>query len=452
MERIPAHPNVMRVLACCTVNSVVHFAMPLMDSDIGHELEKRGAFPEVEALALVRDLLRALAHVHAQGIAHRDVKPSNVLLARDAASAFGVRAVLSDFGVAHLTDAESARHASKGCGTVWYQPPEQLQSIFDTRDAPRCDVWAVGCILYELLVGKVAFKGDKEDSAGGLGTLHRIHDRVGRWDPQADPAMAASHAAPPLFANLPEGTSDATRTLLQHLLQVDPAARITASDALEADAFRIVPAPRDGDDSDDDNGNHAAHHIQLHGYSAPPPVDTLRFEELTEVALDFSDLTCGASTCHRSEQRSRVALGGGLFDDSDGSMMSSVRTLEDRKALAGPAAGPIADGRKVTLGNADANAQFHAMRRCGHPAAAGYPSPATSSTYARPSDGVTSTNSGRRGMPRPASTHSLRSDFSPIVAHRSPRRPLCFDSDDDAPIDFARPRDPLEETARPLAV
>ena len=63
----------------------------------------------------------------------------------------------------------------------------------------------------------------------------------------------------------------------------------------------------DRDDSDDDNGNNAAHHIQLHGYSVPPPVDTLRFEELTEVALDFSDLTCGASTCHRSEQRSRVA-------------------------------------------------------------------------------------------------------------------------------------------------
>jgi hypothetical protein len=390
------------------------------------------------------------------------VKPSNVLLVRDDDACCGVRAVLSDFGVAHRIDPETAQHASKGCGTLWYQPPEQLLVRFDTCDAQRCDVWAVGCILYEMLTGRAVFQ-----SGTACGALGLIRDAMGSLDAEGCMGNQA-----PILATLPADVSAATKELLGQLLRVDPAARITADHALDSPAFAMCA---DRSEHPDAPMAAATPSITLHGYSALPNHDGLRFEDLTSVALDFSDMTLGnASTCHRSEQRSRVLLsgggcsgggaGGGLFgsamDDSGHSLFGNAATfrtastLEDRVALSGNRL--VANGRNVTLGNAAVNAQFLDARR-EHPDAG--KSPRSGSTYARPSDGASTVGSARRlTMPaRQGSLLSLQDDCSPIHADVSPqRRTLNFDSDDDDSPVFAareakRGRDPLEETAQPIS-
>lgn len=106
-------------------------------------------------------ILDALAHAHARGIVHRDLKPGNILIARtkDERS----RYVLTDFGLAHAIEAtklESTRSGMGGtAGTPHYMPPEQLQGYW--RDfGPWTDLYAIGCVAYELCCGAPPFDAD----------------------------------------------------------------------------------------------------------------------------------------------------------------------------------------------------------------------------------------------------------------------------------------------------
>jgi serine/threonine-protein kinase len=119
------------------------------------EYVMRGVSVPLElALAIARDVARGLEAVHAAGIAHRDVKPSNVIVER----ATG-RAVLVDFGLARPFARGSA--LSLGAGTPWYMAPEQEESEADDEAprevSPRTDVYALGCTLFEIFTGRPPF-------------------------------------------------------------------------------------------------------------------------------------------------------------------------------------------------------------------------------------------------------------------------------------------------------
>ncbi len=118
------------------------------------------------ALAIAGDVARGLEAVHAAGIAHRDVKPSNVIVEQ----ATG-RAVLVDFGLARTFARGSA--LSLGAGTPWYMAPEQEESEADDEAprevSPRTDVYALGCTLFEIFTGRPPFY--ERDPL----TLRRLH-------------------------------------------------------------------------------------------------------------------------------------------------------------------------------------------------------------------------------------------------------------------------------------
>ncbi|UJR80163.1 Serine/threonine protein kinase [Sandaracinus amylolyticus] len=118
-----------------------------------------------EALAIAVPLLDALAAVHAHGLVHRDVKPSNVMLVKELRSD---RVVLLDFGLACLLDG-SQRVTREGAriGTPVYMSPEQARGV-PLIDA-RADVWAVGGLLYEMLAGRAPFR-----ASGALEVLHSV--------------------------------------------------------------------------------------------------------------------------------------------------------------------------------------------------------------------------------------------------------------------------------------
>jgi serine/threonine protein kinase len=113
-------------------------------------------FSAIEAAAMVRDIARAMAAAHKEGVIHRDLKPSNIIVTPEG------NPVVVDFGLALLMDDELSRISSTNerLGTVPYMAPEQLLGQSD-EIGPRSDIYALGCILYKLLTGQRPFESSE---------------------------------------------------------------------------------------------------------------------------------------------------------------------------------------------------------------------------------------------------------------------------------------------------
>jgi eukaryotic-like serine/threonine-protein kinase len=150
-----AHPSCVRILDYAHVaNRYQYIAMELLDGPtLAAVLFADFRLEPPRALAIARQLLGALAHAHASGVLHRDVKPENVMLVTRAT---GQRAVLIDFGLARLDDDASLTADGMCLGSPSYIAPERL--LGKPYDA-RCDLYAVGVILYEMLAGARPFVG-----------------------------------------------------------------------------------------------------------------------------------------------------------------------------------------------------------------------------------------------------------------------------------------------------
>ncbi|MDX2094033.1 MAG: protein kinase [Kofleriaceae bacterium] len=156
------HPNIVDVTdSGTTADGSVYFVMEYLEGvELGSVIEREGAIDPARALKICSQICRALSAAHAQGIVHRDLKPENVfLITRDGAA--DVVKVL-DFGIAKTTEAEAARErrlTSPGMamGTPEYMAPEQAAGR--PADA-RCDIYALGAIMYEMVTGQPPYSGD----------------------------------------------------------------------------------------------------------------------------------------------------------------------------------------------------------------------------------------------------------------------------------------------------
>jgi serine/threonine-protein kinase len=152
------HPNIVPVLDVFEADGETCIVMALIEgtsldsflaSQTHNRLEIRDAIP------IVRDILNALNYAHQQGIVHRDVKPSNVLLDQDK------HAMLIDFGIALAMGEERRTRTGQIVGTPAYMSPEQIARPKSIDH--RSDVYSVGCVFYEMLTGRPPFiKGEEE--------------------------------------------------------------------------------------------------------------------------------------------------------------------------------------------------------------------------------------------------------------------------------------------------
>ena len=148
-------------------------------------MERRGAFPAREAAAVAAQLARGLAAAHAKGVIHRDLKPANVLFDPGNGTY-----LLTDFGLARLASNAATATLGRGAhGTPFYMPPEQWGGREFGPVTPLADVYSLGVILYELLVGAPPFSGGPFELMTQHCTDEPIPPSIHR--PQIDPRIEA---------------------------------------------------------------------------------------------------------------------------------------------------------------------------------------------------------------------------------------------------------------------
>ena len=211
------HPNIGAIYGLEETDGVTALVLELVEGPTLADRLARGPLPIPEALAIARQIAEALDAAHEKGIVHRDLKPANIVL-QSVANASGVpsgaaRAKVLDFGLAKtmafgaegdLTQRASgtldATAEGRILGTPAYMSPEQARGQAVDK---RTDIWAFGCVLFEMLAGRRAFPGDTMSD-----TFVSILEREPDW------------------TALPAATPAAVRTLLDRCLRKDPANRL----------------------------------------------------------------------------------------------------------------------------------------------------------------------------------------------------------------------------------
>jgi Tol biopolymer transport system component len=202
------HPNIAAIYEVEEAGDVRALVLELVDGPTLAERLEASSGPRArglaidEALDIARQIARACEAAHRKGIIHRDLKPSNIKIAKD-----GTVKVL-DFGIAKFEDAAAPAPTRSGApttgegailGTVAYMSPEQARGFAVDR---RTDIWAFGCVLYEMLTGSRSFPGDT--SADIVGAIINL-------DPD--------------WSLLPPATPERVRNLLRRCLAKGPERR-----------------------------------------------------------------------------------------------------------------------------------------------------------------------------------------------------------------------------------
>jgi predicted Ser/Thr protein kinase len=148
------HPNIVRVYDAGRHEGYHYIAMEFVEGVTLESQLTKGALEPRRAARVIRDVARAVDHIHKAGIIHRDLKPGNIIL-NDADVP-----KLIDFGLAKSIDRRAKlTRSGAAIGTPYYMPPEQVRGESD-KVGPPSDVYALGAILFEMLVGDVPFKAE----------------------------------------------------------------------------------------------------------------------------------------------------------------------------------------------------------------------------------------------------------------------------------------------------
>jgi eukaryotic-like serine/threonine-protein kinase len=146
------HPNVVRIFEVGQADGHHFLVMELISGPPFRQLIAAGDAP-ARVVAILAQVADGLAHAHARGIVHRDIKPDNVLIDR------ADHARIADFGLARISDAASLSSAGQVFGTVKYMSPEQAQG---KKVGAPSDVYSIGVMLYEAITGAPPFSAETQ--------------------------------------------------------------------------------------------------------------------------------------------------------------------------------------------------------------------------------------------------------------------------------------------------
>jgi serine/threonine protein kinase len=210
------HENIVSIYECGETGGTYYLALEFVDGiDLGEYIDREGKLDPEEARLITLQAARALEHAHAHGIIHRDVKPSNFLLARPNG---GLLVKLTDLGLAREAGDEDFRVTRAGTtvGTIDYIAPEQARdsALADIRS----DLYSLGCTLFHMLAGQAPF------SEGGL--TERLYKHIESeppnvldFNPRVPPALCVVLYR--LLAKKPEDRYQTPTSLVYDLLHLD---------------------------------------------------------------------------------------------------------------------------------------------------------------------------------------------------------------------------------------
>src|SRR6202140_5080626 len=200
------HPNILSIYHIGTHDGAPYIVSELLEGETLRERMAAGALPQRKAVDYALQIAKGLAEAHDKGIIHRDVKPDNVFVTDDG------RVKILDFGLAKLTSTDSAASQTEVptrkvntdpgtvMGTMGYMSPEQLKGQPVDH---RSDIFSFGAILYEMLSGKRAFRGDS----------------------MAETMSAILREGPPDLSETNKTISPALERVVRHCLEKNPAER-----------------------------------------------------------------------------------------------------------------------------------------------------------------------------------------------------------------------------------
>jgi serine/threonine-protein kinase len=146
------HPNVVPVLESGDDRGVHYIVMEFVEGeDLKAILRREGALDPQRATRIASEVCRAVEYAHGKGIVHRDIKPQNILITRDG------QVKVTDFGIARALSSSTITEAGTVLGSVQYLSPEQARGEGVTAAS---DLYALGCVLYEMLTGTLPFDGE----------------------------------------------------------------------------------------------------------------------------------------------------------------------------------------------------------------------------------------------------------------------------------------------------
>ena len=147
------HPNIVRFLAVGRFRGTSYIAMEYVQGDTLEKIiQERGHLPWREVVELGIQMCEALHYAHEHGVVHRDLKPSNLMVTTDG------KIKLTDFGIAKDLDATALTATGRTLGTAAYMSPEQIRGT--PAVSHKTDLYALGIVLYQMLVGKAPFEGN----------------------------------------------------------------------------------------------------------------------------------------------------------------------------------------------------------------------------------------------------------------------------------------------------
>ena len=156
------HPHILPLFDSGQADSFLYYVMPYVEGEsLRERIDRDQQLPVDEAVQIATNMAEALNYAHSQGVIHRDIKPANVLM-------LSGKPVISDFGIALAVGAAGGGRLTEtglSLGTPHYMSPEQATG--DQNVGPQTDTYALGCVLYEMLVGEPPYTGPNAQAVLG---------------------------------------------------------------------------------------------------------------------------------------------------------------------------------------------------------------------------------------------------------------------------------------------